>query len=90
MNSKRTWSGRGDAEPGYPCPCCAWAGFGASSPGTHEICSACGWEDDPLQFDDPNFRGGANELSLMEAREYFERHGSSCPRPSHSTRRPLP
>ena len=30
-----------------------------------------GWEDVPIQFDDPNFSGGANSFSLNEAREYF-------------------
>jgi rubrerythrin len=39
----------------------------------YEICPVCGWEDDPVQRRDPDFAGGANTLSLNEARrEYHE------------------
>lgn len=31
-----------------------------------EVCPVCGWEDDGIQRDDPDFRGGANEMSLNE------------------------
>lgn len=49
-----------------PCLCC----------GTHtirrrdmyEICSVCGWEDDPSQAHDENLKGGANRQSLAQAR----------------------
>ena len=41
-------------------------------PGTYEICAICGWEDDPVQFDDPDYRGGANGPSLNEWRNKFE------------------
>ena len=34
-----------------------------------EICSVCGWEDDDIQYADPDFSGGANELSLNEYKE---------------------
>jgi anaerobic ribonucleoside-triphosphate reductase len=50
----------------HPCPCC-----GAKvivEPGNYEICKNCGWEDDPVQREDPNFKGGANAASLNEAR----------------------
>jgi hypothetical protein len=33
----------------------------------------CGWEDDNVQFSDPTFRGGANELSLIEAQWRFRK-----------------
>ena len=36
--------------------------------GTFEICPVCNWEDDPAQAGDPDLAGGANELSLNEAR----------------------
>lgn len=36
--------------------------------GAYEICSRCGWEDDPVQAADPGYRGGANRLSLDESR----------------------
>ena len=37
-----------------------------------DICSVCGWENDNLQACDHNYAGGANDLSVNEARiEYF-------------------
>lgn len=40
-----------------PCPCC---GKGMVTAG-HEfdICAICSWEDDDLQFENPDYRGGA-------------------------------
>ena len=37
----------------------------------------CHWDDDNLQFEKPNLRGGANRVSLNEARRNFRRHGAS-------------
>ena len=36
-----------------------------------EICE-CGWQNDPLQFDNPNYKGGANEMSLNEAKRAYK------------------
>ena len=49
------------------CPVC----------GKHElllfdICDECGWENDPLQHDKPDYRGGANRMSLNEARAAYK------------------
>lgn len=33
-----------------------------------DVCEVCGWENDPLQYDDPDYAGGANCISLNEAR----------------------
>lgn len=52
-----------------PCPCCKSLVLEES--GEYEICPVCGWEDDPVQRKDPDFAGGANELSLNEARKAF-------------------
>jgi hypothetical protein len=49
------------------------------SPGSFELCPVCYWEDDSVQFSDPEFRGGANAPSLAEARENFARLGASSP-----------
>ncbi|EOO14795.1 hypothetical protein IG9_03963 [Bacillus cereus HuA2-9] len=38
-------------------------------PGTYEICSICYWEDDEVQFNDHDFEGGANEVSLRQRRK---------------------
>ena len=37
----------------------------------YEICPLCGWQDDDIQNDDPNFAGGANDMSLNEAKEAY-------------------
>ena len=65
---------RGPGEPigAFPCPCCHFLTLDEPPPGTYEICSICGWEDDPVQFDDPDYKGGANRPSLNECRNRFE------------------
>ncbi|MBP5674537.1 MAG: hypothetical protein K5787_08795 [Lentisphaeria bacterium] len=50
----------------YACPCCGRKRI--EHLGDYEICDVCGWEDDPTQSKDPDFEGGANELSLKQAR----------------------
>ena len=63
----------------YACPCCGNLTLDEEPPGTWLICEICWWEDDPVQFADPDFRGGANRVSLNEARSYFETIGFSSP-----------
>ncbi|WP_420493082.1 CPCC family cysteine-rich protein [Serratia fonticola] len=53
----------------YPCPCCGKNTIGEL--GSYEICTVCGWEDDPVQSEDPDFAGGANTPSLNEAKRDF-------------------
>lgn len=38
----------------------------------YDICDVCGWQDDDLQRDDPNYKGGANKMSLNEARKAYK------------------
>jgi len=40
-------------------------------PGHFDICDICGWEDDNIQRDDPDYWGGANTMSLNQAKEAF-------------------
>ncbi|MGH0430724.1 CPCC family cysteine-rich protein [Bacillus hominis] len=54
----------------YTCPCCGYKTL-EEAPGTYEICSICFWEDDEVQFNDPDFEGGANEVSLRQAQKNF-------------------
>ena len=54
----------------YPCPCCGYLQFG-EPPGSYEICDICFWEDDPIQLRWPNWKGGANRLSLIDAQRAF-------------------
>lgn len=65
---------RGDTPDLQPCPCCGEPTISAR--GEYEICEVCGWEDDPVQSAEPDFAGGANVLSLEEARNaWFARQG---------------
>ena len=61
----------------YPCPCCGYLTLSKAPGGTYETCKVCFWEDDGVQLRDPNYRGGANKVSLNEARENFRQHGAS-------------
>lgn len=45
------------------CPCC-----GKTKVAEYGICSVCDWENDPIQLSKPDFGGGANKMSLNEAR----------------------
>ena len=36
------------------------------------LCDVCGWESDPVQENDPNYRGGANPDSLNERKAWWE------------------
>ena len=35
------------------------------------ICPVCGWQDDEVQNDEPDFEGGANDMSLNQAKEAY-------------------
>lgn len=52
----------------HPCPCCGFRTLESETRGSYDICAVCGWEDDGVQLDDPDYRGGANAESLNEAR----------------------
>lgn len=58
----------------FPCPCCGTPALGEV--GGYEICDTCGWEDDPVQSRDPDFGGGANTMSLNEARRHWVATGT--------------
>ena len=55
----------------YSCPCCGHPALDEQPPGTVAICDTCGWEDDTVQFNDPDYEGGANSESLVQARQEF-------------------
>ena len=63
----------------YPCPCCGNLTLDDKPPGTWLICEVCWWEDDATQFADPDLSGGANRVSLNEARRHFRDIGLSDP-----------
>jgi cysteine-rich CPCC protein len=61
--------------PKLPCPCCGYLMFGAP-PGSDDHCKICFWQDDVVQLRFPNFAGGANKPSLMEAQRNFAEFGA--------------
>ncbi len=67
-------TGSGTKRKLLPCPCCGQRTL--SERGAYEICRRCAWEDDPTQSDDPDYRGGANEMSLNEARAAWKKKGA--------------
>lgn len=74
---------------GHPCPCCGFLTFSEEPSGTFEICPVCYWEDDIVQLQDPEFTGGANEVSLNEARDNFKKMKASQSRFKTSVRPPF-
>ena len=74
----------------YPCPCCGYLTIGEEPPGTFEICPVCFWEDDNVQFEDPIYAGGANSVSLNQARENFRLFGAVSKEFVGQVRKPLP
>lgn len=63
---------RSDDDPAdaHPCPCCGQTIFTRHD--SYEICSICNWEDDGLQENHPYYPGGANDMSLNQAREAYK------------------
>ena len=55
----------------FNCPVCGEIVEGKK--GEHEICGKCRWEDDPYQGKHPDYKGGANKMSLNQAREAFKK-----------------
>jgi|GEM_PF-1179986 len=60
----------GEPHQFHACPCCEANVLTAR--GQYEICPICNWEDDPVQSADPEHAGGANKLSLRQAREAWQ------------------
>lgn len=72
----------------YTCPCCGYKTLEEEPPGTHDICPICFWEDDWVQFDEPDYEGGANNVSLREAQKNFINFGASEKKVLPSVRKP--
>lgn len=54
------------------CPCCGSLEIPVGEEGLYYICSVCGWENDEIQKDNPNYKGGANQMSLNEAKKAYK------------------
>lgn len=79
----------------FACLCCGFLTLDEEPPGSFAICPVCGWEDDYSQGVDVDLTGGANRLSLAEARRNFVTTGviepalRSLVRPPHDGERPI-
>ncbi|WP_091358719.1 CPCC family cysteine-rich protein [Amphritea atlantica] len=62
----------------HQCPCCENRTLPGDDifPGSFYVCPVCYWEDDNVQYDDPNFSGGANKESLNQARSNYKEFGA--------------
>ncbi len=74
----------------YARTCCGYLTLDEAPTGTYDICKVCFWEDDGVQFRDPDYEGGANKVSLHQARQNFREHGVSETRFKPYVRPPLP
>lgn len=55
----------------FTCPSCGYKTLDNGGFGTHDICEMCGWEDNWVQYNNPDYRGGANGASLIEYQYEF-------------------
>lgn len=53
------------------CPCCGKHYF--EYDGDFTYCNECGWQNDDLQNGKPDFWGGANDMSLNQARKAYKK-----------------
>ncbi|RUT05051.1 hypothetical protein DSM106972_038720 [Dulcicalothrix desertica PCC 7102] len=60
----------------FLCPCCENLTLEEDRIGSFEICPVCFWENDNIQFDDPDYEGGANKVSLNQARQNYKKFGA--------------
>jgi hypothetical protein len=74
--------------PRYACPCCGFFTLLEKPPGTYAHCEVCWWEDDPVQFRDPDYEGGANAPSLHQARANYAQIQVSDPAMKGHERKP--
>jgi hypothetical protein len=65
----------------YPCP---GGQKTITELGNYEICPVCEWEDDPVQSSDPDFSGGANTLSLIDAKKILDSKLKASEDPGHA------
>lgn len=56
----------------FRCPCCQNILF-IIMDDESKICPICGWQYEKQQLEDPDYKGGANALSLNEARKKYQK-----------------
>jgi len=67
---------RSQANGKFYCECCGYNTLNEKPNGTYQICSICFWEDEPIQSADLNYEGGANRVSLIQAKRNFSEFGA--------------
>jgi len=73
----------------YKCPCCGYKTLEENPDDpTFEICDICFWENDPLQSEKPEYSGGPNRISLIEARNNFLKFGAKAESSIQYVRKP--
>lgn len=55
------------------CACCGSLEVPKGEEGLYYICNKCGWENDEIQRDKPDYEGGANDMSLNQAKEAYKK-----------------
>jgi len=73
----------------YRCPCCGNLTLEEKPPGTFNICPVCYWEDDNLQFNNHEYDGGANKVSLKQAQKNYILFGAIDKKYLGVVRKPL-
>ena len=51
------------------CKCCG--NITVDNDSLFEICSVCGWESDVIQEENPDYIGGANDMSLNQYKDFY-------------------
>lgn len=54
----------------HKCPVCGKYEF--ESHNCFDVCEICNWEDDAVQENNPDYKGGANKMSLNEAKAAYK------------------
>ncbi|MDY2588532.1 CPCC family cysteine-rich protein [Winogradskyella aquimaris] len=67
---------RSQANGRFYCECCGYNTLNEKPNGTYQICTTCYWEDDPIQSAEPDYEGGANRVSLNQAKRNFAEFGA--------------
>lgn len=65
---KNERTGEYNEYPPYKCKLCEIGDIEM----THDICKYCGWEDDDVQQNEPNYICGANQMSFNQYKKFWE------------------
>lgn len=72
----------------YKCPCCDFYTLEEEPGNTFDVCPVCFWEYDLTQSMDITYSGGANPVSLVQARKNFIEFGACEPNMLPYVRKP--